>query len=185
MTRTITANMITEYTSSSFRPITLVKFAFDSADLNLWNGVGDLTWSGDTYTGAGNLLGISDITETEAIVAGNVIFTLSGMPDDIIAIALSEDYQGRNVTVWKGAFDANRDIITDPVLIFSGNMDVMTMTESGETSVISIIAESQLRALTRPSSRKWTDADQKVPYPNDEGFREVPMIQDEPLIWGG
>lgn len=184
MVRTITADMITEYTSSSLRPITLVKFEFDTADLNLWSGVGELEWSGDTYTGAGNLLNISDIEETEAIVAGSVVFTLSGISSTIISTALSEDYQGRTVTIWKGALDSDRAIVADPVFIFSGNMDVMTISESGQSSIVTIIAENQLRALTRPSTRKWTDADQKIIYPSDRGFEELPQIQDEPLKWG-
>lgn len=183
MTRTITAGMITEITAASLRPFTLLKFAFDSGDLNLWNGVGDLSWSGDTYTGAGNLLAVSVITETEAIVANSVTFTLSGMPASIISTALSEDYQGRPVSVWRGAFDASKSIIADPILIFSGNMDVMRIEESGGTTSVSVIAESQLRALTRPSPRKWTSMDQKVAFPADKGFDELPQIQDDSLIW--
>lgn len=183
MTRTITANMITEYTSASLRPFTLIKFEFDSGDLNLWDGVGTLSWSGDTYTGAGNLLAISPITETENIIANSLTFTLSGVPS-IISIALDEDYQWRPVTIWKGAFDADKVIIDDPVLIFAGNMDVMTIVEGGDGSVVSVVAESQLRALSRASSRKWTDADQKILFPADRGFEELPQIQDEPLIWG-
>ena len=184
MTRTITAGMITEITASSLRPITFLKFAFDSGDLNLWDGVGDLVFGGDTYTGAGNLLGISKIAETESIIANSVTFTLSGLPSSIISTALSEDYQGRTVSMWRGAFDSSRAIIADPILIFSGNMDVMSISESGNTAAVSVTAESQLRALTRPSPRVWTAEDQKVTYPADLGFDELPQIQDNPLVWG-
>ncbi|KKM65703.1 hypothetical protein LCGC14_1488610 [marine sediment metagenome] len=184
MTRDITAGMITEITATGLTPITLLKFEFDSGDLNLWDGVGDLSWSGDTYTGAGNLLAISPITETEKIVANGVEFTLSGMPSSIISTALSEDYQGRPISMWRGAFDSNRTIVADPVPIFSGNMDVMTITESGDTATVSVVAESQMRALTRPSTRKWTSMDQKAIWPSDKGFDEVPQIQDDPVVWG-
>lgn len=183
MTRTITAGMVTEITASSIRPITLVKFAFDSGDLDLWDGTGDITWSGDVYTGAGNLLSISAVTETEELVANGVEFTLSGMPASLISTALSEDYQGRPVSMWRGALDANRAIIADPILIFSGNMDKMPIRDSGDTATVSVIVESQLRSLTRPSPRKWTSMDQKAIHPADKGFDELAQIQDNPIIW--
>lgn len=183
MTRTLTAGMVTEVTGALIRPITLIKFEFDSGDLNLWSGVGTLSWSGDTYTGAGNLLGVSNITETETTDANGVEFTLSGVPD-IVAIALAEDYQGRTVTMWRGMFDSSKAIIADPVKLFSGIMDSMPIIEAGSASTVSVIGESHLRSLRRPSARKWTSADQKAIYPGDLGFDMVDRIQDDPLRWG-
>lgn len=183
MTRTITAGMVTELTAGSLRPITLVKFEFDSGDVNFWDGVGDLSWSGDTYVGSGNLLAISPVIESERIVANGVEFSLSGYPASLISVALDEDYQGRAVSMWRGAFDASKGIIADPILLFGGIMDVMKIDEAGDTAIVSVLAESQLRSLTRPSARKWTDMDQKVNYPDDDGFREIPQVQDDSVEW--
>lgn len=183
MARDITAPMLAEFAAPNNRPFVLLKFEFDSGDLNLWDGVGDLDWSGDTYIGAGNLLGISAVTETEAITANAVTFTLSGIQSDIISIALSEDYQGRPVSMWTGMFDADKAIVEDPVLIFSGSMDVMGITEGGDTAIVSVVAESQLRALTRSSSRKWTSADQKVIQPLDKGFDNVSDVANTSVSW--
>ena len=184
MTRTLTGAMVTEVTAALIRPIVFLKFEFDSGDLNLWSGVGTLSWSGDTYTGGGNALAVGPITETEDVIANGVEFTISGIDSSIIATALSEDYQGRPITMWYGAFDSAKAIIADPIKIFSGVMDVMTILEQGATSTITIAAESQLRALNQPSARKWTPADQKVAYPGDKGFDQVDQIQDDPIIWG-
>lgn len=184
MSRTITAGMITELTAGNLRPVTLIKFAFDSGDLNLWSGIGNLSWSGDTYTGAGNLLSASPVSETESIKANGVTFSLSGMPSSIISTALSEDYQGRTVSMWRGAFDSSKAIVADPILIFAGEMDVMTIEEDGDTATVSVLGESELRSLTRPSPRKWTSGDQKAIYPTDSGFDLLDQIQDDPVIWG-
>lgn len=184
MARDITAGMVTELTADSSRPIKLVKFEFDGGDVTFWNGIGDLVFDGDTYLGAGQLLDISDIQESEDIKADSVTFTLSGIPATIIEVALEENYQGRPVTLWRGAFDADKAIVADPFIIFAGEMDVMTISEFGNTATVSVIAESQMRSLRRPSTRKWTSADQKAVHPSDKGFDEVPQIQDEPLVWG-
>lgn len=184
MTRALTAGMVTEVTGVLIRPIVLIKFEFDSGELNLWSGVGTLSWNGDTYTGGGNALSVGRIRETQDVIANSVDFTISGISSSIISTALSEDYQGRAVTMWYGAFDSSKAVIADPIKIFAGIMDVMTISESGGTSIITVTAESQLRSLRQPSARKWTPADQKVLYPTDKGFDEVDQIQDDPIRWG-
>lgn len=184
MTRGLTAGMITEVTGVLIRPFMLIKFAFDSGDFNLWSGTGDLVWSGDTYTGAGNFLGFSSVSETEEIIANGLEISLSAIPSSTIAIALAEPYQGRTVTMWVGAFDSSKAIIADPEKIFSGIIDVMNIKESGGSARISVQAESQLRSLSRPSARKWSSADQRARRLNDAGFDELAQMQDDPLRWG-
>ena len=183
MTRDITAGMIAEITADKLTPITLVKFEFDSGDVTLWDGIGDLSWSGDTYTGSGGLLAMSPIIESGDLVANSVEFVLSGIDAAIVSTALSEDYQGRPVSMWRGAFDSSRAIIADPILIFAGTMDVMPIRDEGATATVSVVAESEIRSLTRASTRKWTSMDQKAFYPNDKGFDEVPQIQDDSVLW--
>ena len=51
------------------RPIFLVHMVFDSSELNIWSGVGDLSFDSVTYTGLGDLLSISEIKETSDISA--------------------------------------------------------------------------------------------------------------------
>lgn len=184
MTRGLTAGMVTEVTGTLIRPITLIKFEFDSGDLNLWSGVGTLSWNGDTYTGAGNLLSVSNITETETLDANGIEFTLSGISSSILSTALTEEYQGRTVTMWRGMFDSSKAIVADPQKMFSGIMDTMPILEAGAASTVSVIAESHLRSLRRSSARRWTSADQEAVYPGDRGFDMVDRIQDDPLRWG-
>lgn len=183
MTRTIAANMSTEIDKSALSPIIFVKFEYDSGDVNFWNGVGPLVWSGDTYTGTGNLGAISPVTETEGIIANDVNFQISGIPSGSLSIALSEPYQGRTVTMWVGALDSSYAIIDDPVQVFSGSMDVIEIFEGGDTSTITVRAENVLRSLNRTSPRKWTSQDQRAQVPGDAGFDEVIQIQDDPIDW--
>lgn len=183
MTRTITAGMVTEIDATELSPIIFVKFEYDSGDVNFWNGIGDLVWSGDTYTGAGNLGAISKVAETEGIIANDVNFQISGIPSGSISLALTEPYQGRPATMWIGAFDSSYAIVDDPIQVFKGSMDVMEIVEGGSTATITIRVENVLRALTRSSPRKWTDQDQQAQVPGDVGFKELPGIQDDPVNW--
>jgi len=166
------------------RPIFLVHMVFDSSELNIWSGVGDLSFDSVTYTGLGDLLSISDIKETSDISATGINVSLSGVKTSLIAIAKDQDYQGRELTVRLGAFNESGSLIADPVIIFSGFMDTMTIAEAGNYSTISIAVENKLVAFERSKIRRYTAEDQKIDHPTDKGFEFVTSIVQKQIIWG-
>jgi len=184
MSRTLSTEMQAVASADLVRPIYLVKMEFDSGDLHLWSGLGNLVYDGDTYVGTGDLMSISPIKESEELIANGVNFTVSGIKQSLVSIARDEPYQGRKITLYLGAFDENADIISSPVILFGGFMDVMTISDSGETSTITISAENKLIAFDRASVRRFTAEDQKIDYPADKGFEFVSQIAQQEIIWG-
>lgn len=166
------------------RPIFLVHMVFDSSELNIWSGVGDLSFDSVTYTGLGDLLSISDIKETSDISATGISVSLSGVKTSLIAVAKDQDYQGRELTVRLGAFNESGSLIADPVIIFSGFMDTMTIAEAGAYSSITIAVENKLVAFERAKVRRYTAEDQKIEYPADKGFEFVTSIVQKEIFWG-
>jgi hypothetical protein len=154
------------------------------AVLNIWNGIGDLAYGGNTYTGTGDLLSISQITETADIQASGINVSLAGVKSSLIVIAKDHEYQGRPLIVSLGAFDASGSLIADPVIVFSGFMDTMTIAESGQYSTISIAVENKLIAFERAKVRRYTAEDQKIDHPTDKGFEFVTAIVQKEIIWG-
>jgi len=63
-------------------------------------------------------------------------------------------------------------------------MDVMTISDSGDSSTISISVENKLIAFERSSVRRYTNEDQKIDHPSDKGFEFVTKIQEKEIIWG-
>ena len=53
--RSLSSEMQAVATAETVRPILLIESDFDSGDINLWNGIGQLNYGGKTYIGAGNL----------------------------------------------------------------------------------------------------------------------------------
>jgi len=188
MSRTLTSGMTAVTTADVVRPVYFVRMVFDSGEspnaLNIWNGVGDLAYGGNTYTGTGDLLSISQITETSDISATGINVNLTGVKTSFISIAKDHEYQGRPLTVSLGAFDASGDLIADPVIVFSGFMDTMTISESGAYSTISIAVENKLVAFERTKVRRYTAEDQKIDHPTDKGFEYVTAIVQKEIIWG-
>lgn len=173
-----------ETLAGSLRPFLAVKFEFESGDLNLWGGIGDITLFGETYIGTGDLLRLEPAGETDDLRAEGSTFTLSGVNSAIVSIALQEGYQGRPATLFIGALNADGTKVADPRPINKGRMDVMQITDQGETATVSLTVESELRAFERATSRRYTPEDQKIDFPNDLGLDFIPSLQDVDLVWG-
>ena len=188
MSRTLSSGMLGVTMADVVRPVYFVKMVFDSSDtsspLLLWSGLGDLAFGGETYTGVGDLLSIGEITETSDISATGINVALSGLQRAFIAIAIGYKYQGRPLTVFLGAFNDQGALIADPIIVFSGFMDTMTISEGAETSSISINVENKLVAFERSRVRRYTAEDQKIDHPNDKGFEFVTSIVEKEIIWG-
>jgi hypothetical protein len=184
MSRDLTAAHKTAITGDTVTPVILVVLEFDSGTLRFWNGVGDFVYNSNTYTGTGNLLRVSEITETQKLEARGLSFELSGMPSSIISIALSEDYQDRPISMLFAPLDATGAAIADPYTYFKGKADVMAIDEGAETATITMTAESDLISLNRPSERRRTPEDHKIDYSADTFFDTVAALQDLQIVWG-
>ena len=188
MSRTLTSGMLGVTTADVVRPAYFVRMVFDSGEspnvLNLWSGVGDLAYGGNTYTGVGDLLSISAVAESSDMSATGINVSITGIKSSFIVIAKDHEYQGRPLSVSLGAFDANGALIADPLIVFSGFMDTMTIAESGSTSTITISVENKLIAFERSRVRRYTAEDQKIDHPTDKGFEFVTAIVEKEIIWG-
>ncbi len=138
----------------------------------------------EDYVGAGDLLKISEIQETADLQANGANVTLSGCNATLINLAQNEDYQGRLMTISLGAFDGSGNVIASPAVLFTGFMDVMTISDGGQFSSINVSVENKLIAFERAYVRRYTDNDQKIEHPTDDGFEYVTSIQELEIIWG-
>jgi len=184
MSRELTTAMKSAVTADLVRPITLVQCAFDSGDLNLWSGIGNLTVGGVEYVGAGTLLQIGEIAESAELQANGLTVALSGITEPLISKARDEDYQGRELKVLLGAIDSEGDVTANPVILFSGFMDTMVINDGAETATIQITVENRLIEFERTRGRRYTAEDQKIDYPDDKGLEFVAEMQEKEIIWG-
>ena len=188
MSRDLTSGMVGVTTADVVRPAYFVRMQFDSNDspsyLNVWSGVGDLAYGGNTYTGVGDLLSIGEIAESSDLSAAGISVSITGLKSEFLVIAKDHQYQGRPLTVALGSFDSSGSLIADPTVMFSGFMDIMTITEGGDSSTISVSVENKLIAFERSKVRRYTAEDQKIDHPTDKGFEFVTAIVEKEIIWG-
>jgi hypothetical protein len=179
MTRTVPSALLTALSQPEVYPFYAVDMDFDSAPLRLWTGNGDRTILADTYLGAGSLMGISGLDEVNDLSAKSVSITLSGVPAELVSLALQEPYQRRSCKIYFGTTDTST-----PIEIFAGLMNTMTIEDGGETSVIQLVIESKLVQLERSSNRRYTDANHQSRHNGDTFFSFVADLQDKSIIWG-
>ena len=72
MSRSLTTAFQNQLSASTLEPFFAIKLNFDSGDLRLWTGYGEITVASETYTGGGQLLNISPVEETVEIAAKGI-----------------------------------------------------------------------------------------------------------------
>ena len=190
MSRTVPAALLTALDSDEIEVFYAVDLAFDSGNMRLWTGYGNKTINSQTYTGTGNLLTIDGLEEVSDLSARGTTLTLNGLDSTIVSYALTEEYQGRLVTIYWG-------VGSNTVEVFRGYMDKMTIQDDGETSTISLTVESRLIALERANVRrytreshsavrlrKWLDDGNSGTPAADTFFDWTTQLQDKQIVWG-
>ena len=138
--------------------------------------------------------------------------TLSGVPSEVISLALTEPYQGRKANIYFGMFtyvdqysvdQYEPDLILDfssdyyavsqegdayvmqtLTQIFSGYMDQMNIDEGSDTSTVTLTIENKLIDLEKPRTARFTSTYQKTLFPNDKGLEFVEDLQTKEIVWG-
>jgi len=169
----------------------LVEIAFDSGTARYWDGFGDLPALGETWTGVGRLGGMAPIGEAAGLTAQGISLSLTILPtaeipdapDQVLNIALAEEYQGRQVTIYVALIDlATGQAVSDPFARFRGYLDVMTESEIPGAARIEVTAENRLIDLERPNLRTYTPEDHKAVYPGDTFFDHVHLVRQREIV---
>lgn len=179
MARSIPAGLMTALTQSVIEPFYAVEMTFDTMPVRFWTGVGDRTIEGNTYTGAGGLLSISDLEEIGDLSAKSASVVISGVSTDIVALALVEPYQRRPCRILFGV-KASSDVIE----MFSGKMNTMTIEDAPDAATITLTIESRLIELQRAKTRRYNHESHISRYPGDTFFATVADLQDRQVTWG-
>lgn len=183
MSRTLSAAVLAALTAANVPLIVFVELAFDSGTVRVTNAAYNQTWNGSTWIGLARLGGIDPIEEGAGVQANAIGLRLSGVPTDMVSIALGEHYQGRRCRIWAAPLSASYQVLADPVVVFDGRMDTMAV-EMGRTAIITLTAESRLADLERPRVRRYNDADQQAEYPGDKGLEFAEEMVEKELLWG-
>ena len=206
MSRDLSTDTIQSISADVVYPFFAVELQFDGANiLRMWTGQGTLVLDdGSQWVGLGQLLDISTIEETSEMAVKGATLTLSGVPSEVLSLALTQPYQGRVAKIYFGTFllgsllqESSSFILlqdgskinletssTNFNELFSGYMDQMNIQEGAETSTIELMVENKLIDLERARVARFTSGYQKSVYPGDLGCDFIEDLQDKKISWG-
>jgi hypothetical protein len=186
--------MLSQVTADELRPFLAVEITFETHVMRVWGGYGTILIDSEEFLGVGTLGSIGTIKETTQTQATGLTITLSGIPSDLIAVAIKEEYQGRKCSVYLGCLTEEHTVISEPYKIFIGKIDLMSIADDSNTASISLSVENRLIDLERPRIRRYTPEDQLDLLENiygnvgserfDKGFDFVSTIANKEIIWG-
>ena len=106
MSRDLSVNTIEAINEDTVHPFFAVELMFDGNNvLRMWTGQGTLVIAdGTEWSGLGTLINISTVEETSELAVKGATITLTGVPSEVISLALSQPYQGRVCNIYFGTF---------------------------------------------------------------------------------
>ena len=175
---------ITQLTADVSEPFLAVKAEFDTDEIRVWTGVDDISLNSETYTGAGSLLNVSRVDETNELNSEGVSIGLSYMDATVLDHALTENYQNRPVTIFMGFTTGGTNNIKGYLTVFKGRMINMSINDTPDGASIMLSAENRLIDLATPRGYRYTHQAQDHLFSGDLGVQYIQKIQDKEITWG-
>lgn len=139
-----------------------------------------ITWDGNTYNPAG--LGSIDPIEDSAGEVQALQFTLPGISEEQMALALTEPVEGTTVRVYDALVDPSTGVVADAVLAWSGTLNVPSI-EDGPQATVIVTAEHRGMSALRPKPSRYTNDEQQRLYPGDTSLDIDPQTDSGPIAW--
>jgi hypothetical protein len=164
----------------------------------LWTGYGDLTIDLDpglagyahaehnqVYSGVGDLLAVSEISENSDLAARGITLTLVSTADnEFLTTFRDRQYQSKPVEVFIGMLDPDTGSTRGLMNMFSGFADQMIFSQQPNQILLTLTAESRLIRLSKSSNRYLTKEDQAMEFPDDRGLDFVYDLKEKKVLWG-
>lgn len=163
-------------------PMTMLVEMDLTSPLNLCTANINLVLAGTTYYGLKGLGRISAAQTTPAEIR-QLTFELSGVPSDLVSLALSEPVQGKAVRLKLAIFDPSSYTVLDTVPVWTGELDVMSLQDSATGGTISVTAEHVGIDLNRPVGSLYTDDEQQRLHPGDLFLQYTSQQADQQIVW--
>jgi hypothetical protein len=168
----------------------LCKLEFDSATVYISGCDFDVEYDGQIWSSLRGLGQIDAIVESGDEIPG-INLTLSGVPNESIVHAQTEQYRGRKVTLLWVFFDGDIPRV-DPAC-WQGRMDIPIITRGADTCTIQVTAENRMIDWQRTRGLLFNHADQQRVLEGDNFFlgiesmveQEVTLFKAETFTGGG
>lgn len=140
-----------------------------------------LDWGGNSYLG-GTQTGVEQIKDQGGEVVG-LSFAMSGVPSDLIAVALAATIQGKTAKVSMAIMRPEDQVIVDVIELWTGTLDQMPIKEDQGTATISVTAEHRGITYARAKGLLYSDYEQQRLFPGDKCLEFLVAQAQHQDVW--
>ncbi len=161
----------------------LLEMELNGALVRLTEAGHDIEYLGNTFLGNGSLLDIDDIKDTSDLRVNEVGITFSLADQALLALLLSNNQIGRNITIFR-AYTNNGIVIPDPIILVFGQVSGFTTDTTLSNSIAQVKMSGPFADWQQQAGRRTTEASQQKEFPEDRGMEFATQVRPE-LSWGG
>ncbi len=140
-------------------------------------------FGGNEYLALGHLGSVDPVDDKAGTDNRGLKFTLSGVPNEMLAISLQENIRNRPVSVRMAVLHPMTHDVIDAPAIWTGTLDQMPIHLGTDSSVITVTAEHRGSTFARPKPVRYTDNDQRRLFAGDTSLRFVVPQSTHQDVW--
>lgn len=161
------------------------RFDFPAGEARYWIGHGDIELGGEVWQGLGEFASVSGLTRARNDAAIPLSFTLSGVSDEVAALAVAEaeDVQGRAVVNYMQVFRENGSPLDAPAALWGGSMDRLEFSGDASAQGVSLVCEGLFATRHRAPMSFMGDAEQQRRHPGDLFFEHAAGTIEKKVAW--
>ena len=138
-----------------------------------------LVWAGNTWEPLD--IAVSEISD-DANEASGLRFTLPGVSDSQLALALVGNVEGKPVTVQLAWVDPATGSVADAMQVWAGELDVAGW-QDGLSALVHFTAEHRASLALRQRVSRYTNDEQSRLSSGDTSLNVDPLTDAAPLVW--
>lgn len=176
---------------SCVRYAVLAHLKFKTApETRIFAGSGTMLAAGYSWSGVGEMIKIDGLSEQRGTDSAPVTFTLSGVDQKLLPVALSDtsEVDQQPLSLFMQLLDENEQPVGRLLTLFHGLMQPPKISktyseDSGWLCTIELTAENLLAGKAKPPFGRYTDRDQQMRHPGDRFFERVYTLNGKTVTW--
>lgn len=183
MSRPIDSANQAQVESPVVRPVEMAHFAFNTP-VFVHSGIGNITYDGNVYLGAGGLIAVDGLEESEDIAPTQIDFTLNYVPSQYVSEALDAGNYGDVITFYSGYKGTDGRLVADPELAGRAFFEHAAI-KMGNENAITVSSQHEVTVIDERPGRRYSDEDWRAEFPSETGGSFAADIPTRKLLWGG
>lgn len=188
---TLDAGQLARIANSVHGAAQLIELDFSGGLQRLTTAPVTITVGGETYTGLGDFLRVSNQTESENQGQDRLTLSLSIVNPAMVALALGavNTYRNRFARVHLQLFDETWQPVSTKIQRWTGYMDKVSIKRSpakdgpGSGAIELACVRAGLARFRNATGLRLTDAQQQQRFPGDRGLENMQALVEKPSTW--